>query len=243
MLVTAIILGLMGSFHCVGMCGPIAFLLPLDRSNRFLRNGQLFLYHLGRLITYSFLGILFGLVGKGLYLFGFQQQLSIAIGLVMIIMVLLPVTVLRKYTLSKPIYQWIAKVKSALGSQLKKRSPDTFFTIGFLNGFLPCGLVYMALLGAVGEANVWRAGLYMILFGVGTIPLMTTAIYLGNFLKGEVRHRIRKLVPVFVALVGVLFILRGLGLGIPYISPKPVHALIDAGYNCEVSKERVKDNS
>ncbi len=243
MLVTAFILGLMGSFHCVGMCGPIAFLLPLDRSSSFLKYSQLFLYHIGRLATYSILGILFGLVGKGLYLFGFQQHLSIAIGIMMIVIVLLPETLLKKYTISKPIYRLIAKVKSALGSQLKKRTPDTFFTIGFLNGFLPCGLVYMALLGAVGEANVWQGSLYMILFGVGTIPLMTTAIYLGNFLKGGVRSRIRKLIPVFVVLVGVLFILRGLGLGIPYVSPKPVNQVIDATYDCPTSIELVKDNS
>lgn len=243
MLFTAFILGLMGSFHCVGMCGPIAFLLPLDRSNSLLKYSQLLLYHLGRLITYAILGILFGLLGKGLYLFGFQQQLSIAIGLVMILLVLLPESFLRRYTLSKPIYGLVAKVKNALGSQLKKRTPDTFFTIGFLNGFLPCGLVYMALLGAVGEANVWEGSLYMVLFGVGTIPLMTTAIYLGNFLKGEVRSRIRRLIPVFVVLVGVLFILRGLGLGIPYISPKPVTEIIDAGYECQVSVLLEKNNS
>jgi uncharacterized protein len=242
MLFTAFILGLMGSFHCIGMCGPIAFLLPLDRSNSFLKYSQLFLYHLGRLITYSILGILFGLLGKGLYLFGFQQQLSIAIGLVMIVVVLLPESLLRRYTISKPIYGLISKVKSALGSQLKKRTPDTFFTIGFLNGFLPCGLVYMALLGAVGEANVWDGSLYMVLFGAGTIPLMTTAIYLGNFLKGEVRNRIRRLIPVFVVAVGILFILRGLGLGIPYVSPKPVNDMIDATYDCHASLEFVQDN-
>jgi sulfite exporter TauE/SafE len=243
MLVTAFILGLMGSFHCVGMCGPIAFLLPLDRSNSLLKYVQLLLYHTGRLITYAILGILFGLLGKSLYLFGFQQQLSIGIGLVMILLVLMPESFLRRYAISKPVYQLISKVKSALGSQLKQRTPDTFFTIGFLNGFLPCGLVYMALLGAVGEANVWEGSMYMVLFGMGTIPLMTATLFLGNFLKGEVRTRIRRLIPVFVVLVGVLFILRGLGLGIPYISPKPVPEIIDAGYECPVSFLFVKNNN
>lgn len=232
MLFTAFLFGLMGSFHCVGMCGPIAFLLPLDRNNNILRYSQLSLYHLGRLITYAFLGVLFGLMGKGLYLFGFQQQLSIIIGVFMIAIVILPDHILKRYSLSKPIYKLIGKVKSALGSQLKKKTPDTFFSIGFLNGFLPCGLVYMALLGALGEANLWRGSLYMLLFGLGTIPLMTTAIYLGNFLKGGVRRKIRKLIPVFVVLVGTLFIFRGLGLGIPYVSPKPASEIIDAQFDC-----------
>lgn len=243
MLATAFILGLMGSFHCVGMCGPIAFLLPLDRSNSPLKYGQLFLYHLGRLLTYSTLGILFGLMGKSLYLFGFQQQLSITIGLLMILIVLLPESYFRRYSISKPVYRLISKVKSALGTQLKKRTPDTFFTIGFLNGFLPCGLVYMALLGAIAEANVWQGSLYMVLFGLGTIPLMTTTVYVGNFLTVSVRKHIRRLIPVFVVLVGVLFILRGMGLGIPYLSPKPVNEIIDTNHDCPVSVQLIENNS
>jgi len=232
MFATAVILGLLGSFHCVGMCGPIAFLLPLDRSNPLRKYSQLFLYHLGRLSTYTFLGLLFGMLGKGLHLFGFQQQLSIAVGILMILVVLVPQQWLNKYRISKPVYKVISKVKSALGSQLKKRTPDTFFTIGFLNGFLPCGLVYMAIFGAIAAGNVALGSLYMLGFGLGTIPLMTTAIYLGNFLKGTVRQKIRRAIPVFVVLVGCFFILRGMGLGIPYVSPKPITEMVDANYQC-----------
>ncbi|MEZ4875337.1 MAG: sulfite exporter TauE/SafE family protein [Flavobacteriaceae bacterium] len=232
MFATAVILGLLGSFHCVGMCGPIAFLLPLDRSNPLRKYSQLFLYHLGRLSTYAFLGLLFGMLGKGLHLFGFQQQLSIAVGILMILVVLVPQQWLNKYRISKPVYKVISKVKSALGSQLKKRTPDTFFTIGFLNGFLPCGLVYMAIFGAIAAGNVAMGSLYMLGFGLGTIPLMTTAIYLGNFLKGTVRQKIRKAIPVFVVIVGCFFILRGMGLGIPYVSPKPITEMVDANYPC-----------
>ena len=232
MLITAVILGLLGSFHCVGMCGPIAFLLPLDRTNSFKRYSQLFLYHFGRIFTYSILGVLFGMLGKGLHLFGFQQQLSIIIGILMILVIIIPQKNLQKYSFSRPVYKAISKVKSALGSQLKKRTPDTFFTIGFLNGFLPCGLVYMAVFGAIATGSLWQGSLYMVGFGLGTIPLMTTAIYLGNFLKGTVRTKIRKSIPVFVVIVGCFFILRGMGLGIPYVSPKPVNKVVEANYNC-----------
>lgn len=231
MLYTAFILGLMGSFHCVGMCGPIAFLLPLDRTSAVRAGFQLSLYHVGRLLTYGILGVLFGLLGRSFYFFGFQQQLSIITGVIMIVAVLLPQQWLSKYTLSKPLYRLISKVKSSLGAQLKKRSPDTFFTIGFLNGFLPCGLVYMAIFGAIATGALWEGSLYMMIFGLGTVPLMTATAYFGNFLKGKARKKITRLIPVFVVLIGFVFIFRGLGLGIPYLSPKPMKE-VQANYEC-----------
>lgn len=219
MLLSALIFGLLGSFHCVGMCGPIAFLLPIDRKNKTKRILQLLSYHTGRLLTYAVLGFIFGLVGKSLNLFGFQQQLSIIIGVLMIVVVLMPTKIFNKYNFSKPIYRLVAKVKSAMGKELKSKSPGTFFTIGYLNGLLPCGLVYMAIFGALGSGNAWSGSLYMLVFGLGTVPLMTTAIYVGNFITGTVKKRILKVIPVFVFFIGVLFVLRGLGLGIKYISP------------------------
>lgn len=234
MFVSALILGLLGSFHCVGMCGPIAFLLPVDRTNTVKKTGQIFLYHFGRVLAYSIIGLLFGLAGKSFSLFGLQQQLSIVIGILMIVVILLPYKTFNKYNFSKPVFKEISKVKSALGAALKKKTPDTFFTIGFLNGFLPCGLVYMAVFGAIASGNAIEGSLYMALFGLGTIPLMTTAIYFGNFLNGKVRQHIRRAIPVVVVLIGCLFIVRGLGLGIPYVSPKPITQMVDANYNCHV---------
>jgi hypothetical protein len=183
-------------------------------------------------LAYSIIGLVFGIIGKGLYLFGFQQQLSIVIGVAMIIVVLIPYNTFNKYNFSKPIYKIISKVKSSLGAALKKKSPDTFLTIGFLNGFLPCGLVYMAVFGAIASGNALEGSLYMAVFGLGTIPLMTTAIYFSNFLKGTLRQKIQKAIPVFVVLIGALFILRGLGLGIPYLSPAPVSDVITNTMNC-----------
>lgn len=232
MLYSAFILGLLGSFHCVGMCGPIAFMLPVDRTNSIRKVSQISTYHIGRLITYSLIGLIFGLLGKGLYIFGLQQQLSIFIGIIMIIVVLIPVQKFNQYNLSKPLYRIIAKVKNALGSALHKKSSDTFLTIGFLNGFLPCGLVYMAVFASMASANAAEGAIYMLVFGLGTIPLMTTAIYISRFLSGAIRQRIQKVIPVFVILIGVLFILRGLGLGIPYISPAPIVETAEAMLEC-----------
>ncbi|MDH7914112.1 sulfite exporter TauE/SafE family protein [Winogradskyella sp. SYSU M77433] len=232
MLVSGLVLGLLGSLHCVGMCGPIAFMLPVDRSNSFKKVSQIGIYHFGRLLAYSIIGLVFGLLGKSLYIFGLQQQLSIAIGIIMIVLVLIPYKTISKYNLSRPINKIISKVKSNLGQALKKKTSDTFLTIGFLNGFLPCGLVYMAVFGSLATGSLLQGSLYMILFGLGTIPLMTSAIYLGKFLNSTIKQRIQKAIPVFVVVIGVLFILRGLGLGIPYISPAPVVEMASSAIDC-----------
>lgn len=234
MLWSALIFGLLGSFHCVGMCGPIAFMLPVDRKSPVKRAFQLMSYHAGRILTYSVLGLVFGIVGKSFNLFGIQQQLSIIIGVLMIVVILIPTKIFNKYNFSRPLYKAVGKVKSSMGTALKKKDPGTFFTIGYLNGLLPCGLVYMAIFGALASGGAWEGGLYMAVFGLGTIPLMTTAIYLGNFLKGKAKQRIVKMIPVFVVIVGVLFIVRGLGLGIPYVSPSKMVSIekVAAQHSC-----------
>lgn len=219
MILSAIIFGLLGSFHCIGMCGPIAFMLPVDRTHTFKKVSQITAYHIGRLLAYAIIGLCFGLIGKGLNMFGLQQYLSIAVGVLMIVVILIPTQTFNTYNLSKPVFRFISKIKTELGKALKKKSADTFLTIGFLNGFLPCGMVYMAVFASLAIGNAWESSLYMMLFGLGTIPLMTTAIYFGTFLNVTVKKRIQKAIPVFVIIIGLLFILRGLGLGIPYISP------------------------
>ncbi|MDT0690623.1 sulfite exporter TauE/SafE family protein [Salegentibacter sp. F188] len=237
MLLSALIFGLLGSFHCVGMCGPIAFLLPVDRNSKSKKLFQIFIYHFGRILAYAMIGLAFGLVGKSLSLFGMQQQLSILIGVLMIIAILMPSQKFSKYNFSKPVFRIIGKVKSSLGKELKKKTPDTFLTVGFLNGFLPCGLVYMAIFGSIASGSVLEGSLYMILFGIGTIPLMTTAIWLGNFLSGKARQHIRRAIPVFVVIMGLLFVVRGLGLGIPYLSPQQMTDKVDANFNCHNSSQ------
>lgn len=233
MLYSGILLGLLGSLHCLGMCGPIAFMLPLDRSRPQKKLLQLSLYHLGRLFSYGLLGLAFGFVGKSLQLFGLQQKLSIAIGVLIILLAIVPSKYYSRLSVTGPVYKAIGKVRSKLGKELKKQSSDTFLTIGFLNGFLPCGLVYVALFAAIAIGSPAQSGLYMVLFGIGTIPLMTTAIYAFTLFGNGVKARIRKLIPVFVVLIGLLFIVRGMGLGIPYVSPKPTtHKVVSTDLEC-----------
>jgi len=222
----------MGSFHCVGMCGPIAFMLPVDHHKPTKKLLQVFLYHLGRLTSYSIIGLIFGFLGKGLYVFGLQQKLSIIIGVLMITIILIPHKTFSQYNLSKPIYSLLSTVKNRLGKELKKKTPDTFLTIGLLNGLLPCGLVYMAIFGSMATANPWTGALYMALFGVGTIPLMTAAVYFSSLLKGGAKKTVQRLIPIIVVIIGLLFILRGLGLGIPFISPEPVMDVVSSQIDC-----------
>ncbi len=222
MLISAIILGIAGGFHCVGMCGPVALMLPVDRNNGKKKALQLASYHLGRIVTYTLIGLLFGTLGLGFRLFGVQQQLSVITGVVMIAIVLLPGLKIPSGVLPAWYFRGITMAKNRLGAAMKRKSPGTFFAAGFLNGLLPCGMVYMAVLAAMTADEVWKSGLFMAFFGTGTIPLMTVFVYLGNVLKQKARQKLQKLVPVFVIGMGCLFILRGLGLNIPYISPGPV---------------------
>lgn len=232
MIWTAFILGLLGSFHCVGMCGPIALMLPLDRQKPYRKAFQVSLYHIGRISTYALIGLIFGLLGESIALFGFQQQLSIIIGVLMLASLLLSESILGKLHFTKPFYKVVGKLKSELGASLKKKELDTFFYLGFLNGFLPCGLVYMAVFGSVAIAGVMESSLYMVFFGLGTIPLMSVVIYAKSWLQKVLKFNPKRLIPIAIAIIGILFVLRGLGLGIPYVSPKPAQAQVSSSMQC-----------
>lgn len=232
MLYTAFIFGLISSFHCIGMCGPIAMMLPVDRDNSAKKVTQILTYHLGRLTAYAIIGLIFGLVGRGLYLAGLQQKMSIFIGVAMIAVVLIPEKVFAQYNFSKPIFKLISKIKSTLGSQFKNKSYKSLFIIGLLNGFLPCGMVYVALFGAIAMQNEFFGILYMILFGLGTVPMMSGIVYFNSLLTISVRNKIQKFIPIVAVIIGILFIFRGLGLGIPYISPSDMSLFVQSSPNC-----------
>jgi len=232
MLYTALIFGLISSLHCIGMCGPIAMMLPVDRNNSTKKAMQVLLYHAGRLTSYAMLGLLFGLLGRGLYVAGIQQQISIVMGVLMIVLAIVPEKVFARYNFSRPVYNLISKVKTSLGSQFKRKSPDALFTIGLLNGFLPCGLVYAALFGAIAMQNVTLSITYMFLFGLGTIPLMSFVVYVSNFLSLPFRNKLQKTVPLITVIIGLLFVLRGMGLDIAYISPSSINLFVQSTANC-----------
>lgn len=232
MLYSAFILGLLSSLHCIGMCGPIAMMLPVDRNDPGKKTLQIFTYHIGRLTAYGTLGLVFGILGKGLYLAGFQQEMSIIAGIIMIFIVMIPEKLFSRYNFSKPVYKIISKVKAGLGEQFRKRSYKALFFTGLLNGFLPCGLVYAALFGAIAMQSEILGTLYMVLYGLGTVPLMSAVVYATSLLKNPVRNSFSKIVPYAAVFIGMLFIVRGLGLDIPNLSPGNLSLFVQEAPNC-----------
>ncbi len=232
MLYSAFFFGLISSFHCIGMCGPIALMLPVERNNPSKKVIQIITYHLGRLSAYATIGFLFGLLGKGFFLAGLQQKLSIFMGIAMIVVILIPEKVFAKFNFSKPVFKLISKIKTTLGSQFKNKSYQSLFTIGLLNGFLPCGMVYVALFGAIAMQSEGFGVIYMLLFGLGTIPMMSSVVYLNSLLTIPMRNKISKTIPYVSICIAILFVLRGLGLGIPYVSPSNMSLFVQANPNC-----------
>jgi uncharacterized protein len=220
---TAFLIGFFGSFHCIGMCSPIALALPLQAQSRWAILQSRILYNTGRIVTYSLLGILVGLLGKSLALSSSQQWLSILIGLLILLFIFLPPQLTSSWGILKPIQSFTVFLKQQFARLFKQKTALSYFLIGFVNGFLPCGLVYLALAGALATGEVLEGVLYMSFFGLGTFPMMFAVSMAGNFIKPSVRRFIyKKLLPSFTLVLALLFILRGLNLNIPYISPQIV---------------------
>lgn len=218
--VVAFMIGILGSFHCVGMCGPLALALPLNNNSVVAKLSGAFLYNAGRIATYSFFGFVFGLLGKTAGLFGFQQGLSIGIGLLILLFLAVPSKFKMQYTASKFTDKFFAKLRLELGRLFTQNNNSSLFVIGLLNGLLPCGLVYMAVAGAIASGDTAGSILFMAAFGLGTLPVMWSIAFFGNYIGISWRQRIRRAYPFIMAVMASLLILRGMGLGIAYISPK-----------------------
>jgi len=217
MIWTAFIWGILGSFHCIGMCGPIALALAGKDRNKYIFNKLL--YNSGRAVTYAALGGLVGLVGFSLALAGIQQWISIVMG----------IFILGMAFFYKESERWVAgstfstaliKLKSYLGKSIKRGGPQAFFVSGVLNGFLPCGMVYMALVASLALQEPLLGVAYMFVFGLGTFPVMILLMFSKDLFSMNFRLKVNSVMPYFVMFMGVLFIVRGMGLGIPYVSPK-----------------------
>ena len=231
LIVAALGLGLGTSLHCLGMCGPIAFSLGLGGEDRVNFTFKNLTYQLGRVTTYATLGAILGAIGQGISFAGFQKYLSIIVGLLMIAMVLLPKN-LSTNSSNRLIGRFLLKLKSSLGTFIRRKDYGSLYLTGILNGFLPCGMVYIALAAALGVGNIAGSALFMALFGLGTIPLMFLAVMFGSVLSVNIRNQILKFIPIITVVIGVLFILRGLELGIPFLSPPPEALNIEAKSCC-----------
>ncbi|GEP93949.1 sulfite exporter TauE/SafE family protein [Chitinophaga cymbidii] len=227
-MIAAILLGFLGSFHCIGMCGPIALTLPVHHLQGGKKMGGILLYNAGRVAAYMLMGLLFGWLGRQFYIGGWQQGLSIALGVL-----LLASVIFHRYFRRLPRFTiWQGKIKTILGRLLAKQQFRTLAAIGFFNGFLPCGLVYLGIAGALATGDILQGALFMGAFGAGTLPAMVAVSWFGQLITLQWRTRIRRLIPVMVSMMAVLLILRGLNLGIPYISPAMQHTEEKVTVNC-----------
>ncbi len=216
-------IGLLGSFHCIGMCGPIALSLPVYGKSQIEKIFLIVLYNLGRATTYAAFGILFGYIGTRFSVFGYQQIFSVIVGLLILFSVFFGRIFVMRFTFFQGLLQ---KLKYHLAKLLQsEKQVYSYFFIGFLNGLLPCGLVYIAIASAMVLGNVFASATFMFMFGLGTFPLMMSIMIFGKFISISIRKKIQKLIPVFVVFTGCMLILRGANLGIPYLSPQaPVNS-------------------
>jgi uncharacterized protein len=215
----AITLGFLGSFHCIGMCGPIALALPVHHEPVLKRIFLTLSYNGGRILTYSIFGLLAGLLGQGFFAAGFQQMLSIVIGTILLASVILPISGI-KIKSNTMVFALMNRIKTALSKLFLKKGHRPLVLIGLLNGLLPCGLVYMGIAGAIATGDLMKGAAFMAIFGLGTLPAMFVLPLAGSSISVRFRNNIRRAVPVFITLTAILLILRGLNLGIPFVSPK-----------------------
>lgn len=219
----AFLMGLVGSLHCLGMCGPIAMALPMGNRSTAARLYGGVLYNLGRVLTYTWLGLVLGLAGGFLITPKVQSSISIGFGAAILLFLFLPKSIRQSMANASLAQGFFLNLRKQLGKLLSAQTNSSFFGVGMLNGLLPCGMIYLALTSSFLTGSILKGGLFMAAFGAGTFPAMLAAVFFGSFINQQVRLNLRKAVPVFLACMAALLVLRGLNLGIPYVSPSLPH--------------------
>lgn len=213
-------MGLLGSVHCIGMCGPLVMALPISHMKPVQKVLATILYHVGKITTYGLLGLVVGFFGKQIPFYNVQQHLSILIGFLMLVYVLWVFYLHPKRKLGFFKIDWLQKpILTALSKLFKQNDAGSFLWIGLLNGLLPCGMIYLALGSAWANQSATQSGLFMVFFGLGTLPALLMVAFGGQLMGFAFRQKIQKALPYMLFSMGVLLILRGMNLGIPYISP------------------------
>lgn len=215
-LAAALIIGFTGSLHCVGMCGPLAMIVPL-RGNKW---AAIFTYHFSRIFVYALLGFAFGALGAHVIILESGQRLTLILGIALLLFFVVPAIF--------PGWRFSSKVSTmAIGFYGKLSKPamqsKTFLSVavlGAINGLLPCGLVYVALAGAVSTGSGLAGALFMLAVGLGTFPATITIMSLRNYINPHIQRFSRFAVPVVAGVLAFTLIARGLNLDIPFVSPK-----------------------
>lgn len=211
------IIGFSSSFHCLGMCGPIAMAIPVNRSSNFSIISGALQYNFGRITAYSLLGFIIGSIGFSFAGLKWMQWLSISVGLLMIFIAWHKIFSSGQSKLEMKLTQQISR---GIGRLIRSKNPLKLTGLGALNGFLPCGMVFLGLTNALIQSSPLKGALAMLFFGLGTLPMMFAVAFFASKLSGNWRLKFSRAVPYMMTVVGILVILRGLNLGIPYLSPE-----------------------
>ncbi len=213
---SAFIMGLAGSLHCIGMCGPLALSLPVSHKNGFSRISGGLIYNSGRVVSYASMGFIFGSLGNVIISTKWQSGLSIALGSIILLYLFIPKRFFSNISIAAKPFMYL---RQQLGKLFQSKHLSSSFFIGVLNGLLPCGLVYLALSSSVITASSINGAMFMLFFGLGTFPMMFATVLMGSYLKQSLRQKIYRIVPALLFFMALLLILRGMNLGIPFISP------------------------
>jgi sulfite exporter TauE/SafE len=208
-LLTGLLFGIAGSAHCAGMCGPLVLLA---------RRG-IWLHHLGRVTTYAVFGAFAGVTGSVAAIGGFGSWLSIAAGLA-----LATIAVMRSLDQTPRLsIPGVRLVSAALVSSARWRERHLVggaLVGGGLNGLLPCGLVYAAVVAATPLGDPWTSAAFMAAFGVGSLPALAAVVWCGEALKTATPAVFRRAAPVALVVMAVLLIARGVW---PLYDPSSAH--------------------
>lgn len=227
-LLAAFIVGLAGSLHCVGMCGPLAMVVPL-KGNHWI---AITVYNVFRVLMYAALGFVFGSLGTQINFLESGQRISLVLGIAVLLFFVVPSIwpqsqiMFRWNTLATKLYSRFARpVMSYKGWA----SPAL---LGMLNGLLPCGLIYVALAGAVASGSGENGAIVMSAVGLGTWPAMVSMMAFRKHFKGWMQQSSRFVLPVVAGVLGLSLLVRGLNLDIPYLSPKVEKVTTADGEEC-----------
>lgn len=214
MLWTALTLGFLGSLHCLGMCGPLVMAIPSTGKTNLETAANVTGYHTSRLAAYALLGILPGVIGAGLHVTAAQQWISIIVGILFLVGCVISLRGQLRISIG-----WVDRASNAIQNLFfrysRSGSRSHLLGLGFLNGLIPCGMVYMAMAAALGTGSVTGSMLFMIAFGAGTVPIFFGLAFIQSRKVLNLRPYLIKLIPVSLAILGVIFLWRGLAITVP----------------------------
>lgn len=214
---SAFLIGLAGSVHCVGMCGPLALAIPGASKDKgftfFLRT---IAYQISRISGYGVLGLIVGFFSQGMQITGIQPYFSLLSGIILLFLgffgIIPEVNAFSKYPI---IQHFQVKINRIIGTVMTNEHFSTPFVLGFLNAMLPCGMIYIALGTGLSSGNMSEAALYLISFGLGTLPLMFMMSLSGQFLSLQMRRSWQKTIPIIFMISGIILIYKGMNIDLP----------------------------